>query len=70
MPAWSTEADKQYDALGDIVGRRSVWKPTIPQRVLLNQAAGDRRPIHGYGMRSTELANIFDKLYRKLLRTA
>jgi len=70
MPVWSTEADRQYDELGRIVGRRSVWKPTIPQRVLLNQAAGDRRPIHSYGVRSTELADVFDRLHRKLLKTA
>ena len=70
MPAWSNEADRQYDELGRIVGRRSVWKPTVPQRVLLNQAAGERRPIHDYGFRGAELADIFDKLHRKLMKTA
>lgn len=70
VPAQSLEAERQTDALGRIVGRRTVWKPFVPQRVVLNQAAGEGRPIHAYGTRAGDLPSIFDKLLRRLERTA
>ena len=37
---------RRIDELGRIVGRRRCRKPAIPQRVIVNQALGERRPIH------------------------
>lgn len=66
VPAISNEADRRYDELARIVGRSTIWKPPIPQRVIVNQAIGERRSIHSYGARSAEVSEVFDKLWAKL----
>jgi cellulose biosynthesis protein BcsQ len=68
VPAVSSEADRRYEELTRIVGKRAIWQPVIPQRVIVNQAIGERRPIHSYGVRSGEVAEAFDKLWAKLRR--
>ena len=68
VPAISNEADRRYEELARIVGKRAIWQPVIPQRVIVNQAIGDRRPIHNYGMRSADVSEAFDKLWTKLRR--
>jgi cellulose biosynthesis protein BcsQ len=68
VPAVSSEADRRLDELGRIVGRGTIWKPAIPQRVIVNQALGERRPIHAYGARAGEVVDAFDQLWRKLRR--
>lgn len=68
VPAVSTEADRRYDELTRIVGRRAVWQPVIPHRVIVNQAIGERRPLHTYGARSAEVSQVFDSLWSKLRR--
>lgn len=69
VPPTSSEADRQYDALGKVVGRRSIWKPPVPQRVIVNEAIGAARPIHSYGSRARDVPAAFDSLYRKLRRS-
>jgi len=69
VPAVSGEADRRTDELTRIVGKKAVWQPAIPQRVILNQAIGERRPIHSYGARSAEVSAAFDALWAKLRRT-
>ncbi len=69
QPAVSNEAESRYDELGKIVGKRSIWKPAIPQRVIVGEALGARRAIHSYGARATDVTDAFDTLYRKLERT-
>jgi len=69
VPAVSASAQARINDLKRMVGARSVWKPHIPQRVLINQAHQERAPIHSYGGTGRELATAFDALYRKLLRT-
>lgn len=69
QPAISSEAQSRFDELGRIVGKRSIWKPAIPQRVIVAEALGARRPIHSYGARSADVSNVFDAHYRKLERT-
>ena len=66
VPAISAEAERRYDELGRIVGRRTIWQPSVPQRVIVNQAIGERRPIHSYGARSAEVSQAFDLLWAKL----
>ncbi len=66
VPAISVEADRRLDELGRIVGRSTIWKPPIPQRVIVNQALGERRPIHAYGARAADVTAAFDQLWRKL----
>jgi chromosome partitioning protein len=68
VPASSSEADRRLDELARIVGRSTIWKPPVPQRVIVNQALGERRPIHSYGARSTDVAAAFDQLWKKLRR--
>jgi chromosome partitioning protein len=68
VPAISSEAERRYDELARIVGRRTIWQPSVPQRVIVNQAIGERRPIHSYGARSADVSAAFDKLWSKLHR--
>jgi cellulose biosynthesis protein BcsQ len=68
VPAVSSEADRRYDELTRIVGKKAVWQPVVPARVVVNQATADRQPIHSYGYRATEVIDAFDHLYAKLRR--
>ena len=69
MPAISSEAERRIDELRRIVGRQAIWKPPVPARVILNQAVGERRPVHSYASRATDPIEVFDKLWAKLRRT-
>lgn len=69
QPAISRESDSRVEQLGAIVGKRAIWKPAIPQRVIVNEALGARRPVHAFGARATEVTESFDALFRKLERT-
>ncbi len=66
VPAVSREADRRIDELARIVSRQAIWKPAIPQRVIFNQAVGERRSIHSYGSRATEPIVVFDSIWRKV----
>ena len=68
VPAISAEAERRFEELGRIVGKRAVWKPAVPQRVIVNQALGERRPLHSYGARASEVTDAFDHLWAKLRR--
>jgi cellulose biosynthesis protein BcsQ len=69
VPAVSSEADRRIDELGRIVGRSAIWRPPIPQRVIVNQALGERNPIHGYGGRAADVTAAFDELWKRLQKT-
>jgi chromosome partitioning protein len=66
VPAVSNESERRIDELTRIVGRDAIWSPPVPQRVVLNQAVGDRRPVHSYGSRAVEAAAAFDALWVRL----
>lgn len=66
VPAVSNEAERRYDELARIVGHETIWQPSIPQRVIVNQAIGERRPIHSFGARSADVSEAFDALWTKL----
>lgn len=68
VPAVSSEAERRYDELTRIVGKKAVWQPVIPHRVIVNQAIGERCPIHAYGSRATDVIEAFDKLWAKVRR--
>lgn len=68
VPGVSGEADRRYDELVRIVGKKAIWQPVIPQRVIVTQAVGDRRAIHSYGARSADVSVAFDQLWKKLRR--
>ena len=73
VPAVSREAERRIDELARIVGRAAIWRPEIPQRVVFNQAIGERRSIHSYGSRAAEPILVFDALWRRVrgvVRTA
>ena len=69
VPAISSEANRQYDEIVRVVGKKAVWQPVVPQRVVVSVAIADRRPIHSYGYRAHDVAAAFDQLYAKLRRT-
>jgi chromosome partitioning protein len=66
VPPISSEADRRYDELARIVGRKAIWQPSVPQRVIVNQAIGERRSIHSFGARSADVSSAFDTLWSKL----
>ena len=66
VPAVSREAERRIDELARIVSRAAIWSPPIPQRVILNQAVGERRAVHSYGFRAAEPIAVFDALWRRL----
>ena len=68
VPAVSSEADRRYDELVRIVGKKAIWQPVVPQRVIVNQAIGERRSVHSYGSRATDVSAAFDALWAKLRR--
>jgi chromosome partitioning protein len=70
MPAVSAEAERRIDELASTFGRKGIWKPAIPSRVIVNQALGEQQPIHAYGYRAREVIEAFDALYAKLRRAA
>jgi len=69
VPAVSSEAERRLEELGRIVGRSAIWRPAIPQRVIVNQALGERNPIHGYGSRAADVTAAFDDLWKRLRKT-
>jgi cellulose biosynthesis protein BcsQ len=66
VPAVSAEADRRIAELTRIVGHEAIWSPAVPQRVIFNQAIGERRPIHAYGARAAEPIAVFDALWRRV----
>jgi chromosome partitioning protein len=70
VPGVSGEAERRYDELARIVGRSTIWQPSVPQRVIVNQAIGERRPIHSYGARSADVSEAFDALWARLRKAA
>lgn len=69
VPAVSSDAQRRSIELTRLVGSRSVWTPSIPLRVAINEAHGERTPIHAMGRRAGELPSIFDAHLSKLLKT-
>lgn len=66
VPAVSTEAEMRIAELALIVGASTIWDPYIAQRVVLNRAVGERRPIHSYGSRSGGASQVFDALWERV----
>ena len=66
VPAVSVEADRRIAELARIVGHEAIWSPAVPQRVIFNQAIGERRPIHSYAARAAEPIAVFDALWRRV----
>jgi len=70
MPARGREAEQQLAALGEVTGRRQVWRPAVPRRAVMTEAVSDRTPIQWWGYRAKELVEVFDALLRRLRREA
>jgi cellulose biosynthesis protein BcsQ len=66
MPARGNDASRRYDELSRTVGASSVWDPPVPHRVVVAEAAAERRPIHRCGARAKDVAQVFDALYERL----
>lgn len=69
-PAVSAEAERQAHELDRLMGKRAVWRPFVPQRTVLNEAVGERSPVHALGYRARDAVAAFDALYRRLGRVA
>jgi chromosome partitioning protein len=67
-PAVSAEAARQEHELDRLMGSDAVWRPFIPQRTVLNEAVGERAPVHALGYRAKDAAEVFDALYQHLSR--
>jgi cellulose biosynthesis protein BcsQ len=68
VPGVSSEAERRYEELTRSVGRKAVWQPVVPQRVVVPQAVAERAPIHAFGHRAADVIAAFDQLYAKLRR--
>lgn len=68
LPSVSSEARVRLDELARIVGRRSLWEPSIPQRVAVPEAMARREPLHALGARARDVAEVFDALWARLDR--
>jgi chromosome partitioning protein len=68
VPGVSAEAARRYEDLTRTVGRKALWQPVIPQRVVLTQAIAERAPIHAYGHRAAEVTAVFDALLARVRR--
>ncbi len=68
VPGVSAEAERRLDELVRVVGRKAIWKPMLPHRVIAAQAIAERRPIHSYGWRAADLIEGFDALWVVLRR--
>lgn len=66
VPAVSREAERRIAELARIVSREAIWSPEVPQRVVFNQAVGERRAVHSYGSRATDPIVVFDALWRRV----
>ncbi len=67
VPGVSSDAEKRAAQLAKMVGAKAIWKPSIPLRVLINEAHAERSPIHSYGQRASEISNAFDRHLSHLL---
>jgi chromosome partitioning protein len=68
VPPASVEAERRARDLSELVGPRRVWSPVVPQRVAVNEAHGERAPVHALGRRAGELIEVFDALFDRLRR--
>jgi cellulose biosynthesis protein BcsQ len=68
VPAVSTDARQRREELFKMVGKRAVWQPEIPHRVMVNRVHGERAPVHAFGSEGRELSEIFDHLFSRLRR--
>ena len=65
-PAKSAEAERQEAELERVLGRRTVWRPFIPQRTAVNEAVGHRCPVQDLGYKARGVVKVFDELYSHL----
>lgn len=68
LPGRGREAAARLAELEREAGRR-LWRPAVPQRVVLGEAMADGTPIHAWGVRGAEVAGIFDSYLARLMRT-
>jgi len=71
MTAHHTENERQYGRADELAGWVPVWRPAIPERIVVYRAAAERRPVHAYGPKATDVTDAFDHLWlrtRRLLR--
>jgi len=71
MTAHHVENERQYSRADELAGWVPVWRPAIPERIVVYRAAAERRPVHAFGPKATDVTDAFDHLWlrtRRLLR--
>jgi chromosome partitioning protein len=71
MTAHHVENERQYSRADELAGWVPVWRPAIPERIVVHRAAAERRPVHAFGPKATDVTDAFDHLWlrtRRLLR--
>jgi cellulose biosynthesis protein BcsQ len=71
MTAHHVEDERQYGRADELAGWVPVWRPAIPERIVVHRAAAERRPVHDFGPKATDVTDAFDHLWlrtRRLLR--
>ncbi len=68
MTAHHVEKESQYGRAESLAGWVPVWHPAIPERIVVHRAATERRPVHSYGSKATDVTDAFDHLWLRLRR--
>jgi cellulose biosynthesis protein BcsQ len=69
LTAKSVENERQYAQVEEMARPVPVWHPAVPERIVVATAAADRRPVHAYGPKVTEVTDAFDHLWLRTRRT-
>ena len=65
----SVENERQYAQIEDVAAPVPVWHPAVPERIVVPTAAAERRPVHAYGPKVTDVTDAFDHLWLRTRRT-
>ena len=72
MTAHHVENERQYSRADELAGWVPVWRPAIPERIVVHRAAPPSAgPVHAFGPKATDVTDAFDHLWlrtRRLLR--
>ena len=63
MTAHHVENERQYSRADELAGWVPVWRPAIPERIVVYRAAAERRPVHAFGPKATDVTDAFDHLW-------
>jgi cellulose biosynthesis protein BcsQ len=65
----SVENERRYAQIQEMGRPVPVWHPAVPERIVVPTAASERRPVHSYGSKVTDVTDAFDHLWLRTRRT-